>query len=97
MEDIKYPVITVNGEEIKAKNPKAIVWRRINDFSFSKSDDIVEDMADLIALTFNDERVTKDIIMENVDLQDITKLYKECCKYVMGIFINAMDEIGKNV
>lgn len=97
MEDIKYPVITVNGEEIKAKNPKAIVWRKMNEFSFSKSEDIVEDMADLIALTFNDERVTKDVIMDSVDLKDVTVLYKECCRYVMGIFINAMDEIGKNV
>lgn len=90
------PKIVINGKEIVAGNPKAIVWRHMSDFSFSEADDVVLDMSKLIAETFNREDVNSDVILENVDLQDITALYRDCCSYVLNIFTAAMENIGKN-
>lgn len=97
MEEIKHPVIVVDGVEVKAGNPKAKVWREMNEFSFTNSDDIVIDMAGLIAQTFNKPEITQEVVLENVDLAGITALYKECCGYVLAIFTNAMENLSKNV
>ena len=91
------PKIVIDGKEIVVGNPKAIVWRHMSDFSFSEADDVVLDMSKLIAETFNRTDVTTEVILENVDLQDITALYRDCCSYVLGIFTTAMENIGKNV
>ena len=96
METIYYPVITVDGKEIKAGNPKAKVWREMNDFSFAAEDDVVDGMVDLIAQTFNKTEVTKEVIYDNVPLSEIADLYKTCCAYVLGIFTTAMENLSKN-
>ena len=97
METVLYPVIVVDGVEIKAGNPKAKVWREMNEFSFTNADDIVLEMADLIAQTFNKPEITQEVVLDNVDLDGITKLYKDCCSYVLAIFTNAMENLSKNV
>ena len=93
---VYYPVITINGVEIKAGSPKARVWREMNEFSFSAADDVVDGMVDLIVKTFNKPEITADTVYENVELGDIVKLYKTCCNYVLGIFTEAMENISKN-
>ena len=92
--------IKIWNEVIYPQKPKAFVWRKIMEFDEKRFNDESIDMCEyidtyalVIAEVFSDERVTKDRILENIDLDDILPLYNDCYRYVASLITAKMKQI----
>jgi len=75
------PSIEIQGKKYTMQEPKAKMWRTWTQFDQEKREfattDFVDKHAELIASVFPEE-VTPELILEEIDLSDILKLYNEC-------------------
>lgn len=76
--------IVINGKKHYPGKPKAKVWRELMEFEDSRGKiDIetinfeVEKYANIIAKAFSNHEVTKELILEFIDLEDIIPLYSK--------------------
>lgn len=98
---MKIPTITVDGKIYKPKCPKAKVWRRVLTFQQHEKDiqaeDYMEEMAEVIAEAFGNENVTKESILNNIDLMDMRDLFSDVFIWFVALLNGKMEEIPKNV
>ena len=93
--------IKIGNEVIYPQKPKAYVWRKIMEFDEKRFSDAsiddaceyIDSYATIIADVFSDSKVTKDSILENIDLDDILPLYNDCYRYVASLITAKMKQI----
>ncbi len=101
MSNLKIPQLIVNGIVYKPKSPKARVWRKIMEFNENELNipaiDYIDKMAEVIALAFGNEEITKDIILDNVDLSKMRAFFSDIFVWFVAQLNGKMEEIPKNV
>ena len=95
--------IKIGKEIIKAKSPKASVWREFEKFDSERANLINECEAkmgewiychaEIIAKVFANEKVTADTIMDNVAVEDIVPLYRDCYAYLVSLISAKLKQI----
>lgn len=80
--------IKINGKIHKPSKPKAGIWRQIMMFHETRTDiptvDFIDAHAEIIAIVFANENVTKELILENIDIDEIVPLYLECFEWIIN-------------
>lgn len=98
MEKVNAPKIVIDGKTYQAKKPKARFWREIMAFDDSipslTTVEFIDQMAGIIALAFKD--LTADEILDNVELDDIRKIYADLYKWVLWLLNSKMETLPKN-
>ncbi len=95
--------IFIDGEEITAKSPKAKIWREYEKFDNERMELLenldsnvgmwLEAHAEIIAKVFNDDRITAESILDNVNIDDIVPLYKDCYWYLVGLISSKLKKL----
>lgn len=102
------PTITVDGKTIKAKNPKTKLWRKIVEFNkkykdkdaedFNRDLEQYEDMLQLMADCFSDDRVTPEMVEDAIDLDDFLPAFYKYTGWVAWVITAKLKSgnTGKN-
>lgn len=89
------PVIKIDGKEYKAKKPKARAWRELMKFDENKkdikTDEFIDKHAELIASLFED--LSADDILDNVDIDDILKIYHDVFLWITELISSKLSVI----
>jgi hypothetical protein len=93
---MEIPKIKMNGEIVKPQPPKAKVWREVMRFDEIKKDidfaDFIDAHAEIIALVFGGS-ITKEIILENLEIEDIVPTYRKCYRWVLDLLTSKLEKI----
>lgn len=78
VDSVDIPQITVRGKVYKMpKKPKMIVWRRLLEFEEGQRNgeiagqQALDEMYEIVAVAFNSEEITSEIVEANIDLEDL--------------------------
>ena len=98
----KAPEFFIDNEKYVLPRPKVKTWRSILRFDEAIDDVLIVDMYDAyaqeLAEIFDDKKLTKEMILENVAPAEIVNTYSECFKYVYSIINESMEKMPvKNV
>ena len=98
----KAPKLEIDGKTYVLPRPKVKTWRSILRFDEAIEDVLIVDMYDAyaaeLAEIFDDEKLTKEMILENIAPAAIVNTYSACFKYVYSIINESMEKMPvKNV
>ena len=97
----KAPEIFIDNEKYVLPRPKVKTWRSILRFDEAIEDVLIVDMYDAyaqeLAEIFDDKKLTKEMILENVAPAAIVNTYSECFKFVYSVINESMEKMPKIV
>ena len=98
----KAPKLEIDNEKYVLPRPKVKTWRSILRFDEAIEDVLISDMYEAyaaeLAEIFDNEKLTKEVILENVAPAAIVNTYSECFKFVYSIINESMEKMPvKNV
>lgn len=91
------PSIEINGETIYADEKiKMRVWREYLKVTTEKDSDSIADLIlnaiDIICIIFNNEKVTKESIDENLPVDEVIPLFKKCNEFMQKLTFSKLAE-----
>lgn len=90
------PELVINQKKYKAVPPKARAWRDFitfeEDVERIPAKDFMDRMAALIAEVFPEE-ITSDVILDNIPINEIKKLYRDSFRYVIGLVYGKLEQL----
>jgi D-serine dehydratase len=90
------PELVINQKKYKAVPPKARAWRDFIVFEENvdsiPAKDFMDRMAALIADVFPEE-ITADVILDNIPINEIKKLYRDSSRYVIGLVYGKLEQL----
>ena len=97
----KAPKLEIDGKTYVLPRPKVKTWRSILRFDEAIEDVLIVDMYDAyaqeLAEIFEDKKLTKEMILENIAPAAIVNTYSECFKFVYSVINESMEKMPKNV
>jgi hypothetical protein len=85
------PSILVNGKKITLPKPKIKLWRQLIAFSEKQNngeldaEETFDVMLDIVVGAFNHPDITKDVIEENLDMDDLNAIFVHIKSHVQGL------------
>lgn len=83
------PKINLSGKFIEMPKPTAAIWRKVMEFDSTRNDvmlaDLVDDYGAIIALAFG---ISKDELIDNIDIEDILPAYNDVITYLMNLVVS---------
>ena len=83
------PKIILNGKTYTAAKPKAKLWREMIKFTntfkekdISRDDGALDQIFELISITFKNQEVTPEVIENELDLDELMPKFTEICEWV---------------
>lgn len=91
------PEIIIDDKKYVPVKPKAKVWRAVVELEDNKQKiknaEIIDEYARVIALVFGIPEITKDCILDNIDLDEIKPLYYICANWVIDQINSKIEQI----
>lgn len=96
---MKLPQFEINGVTYTMKKPKARDWA-----AYAKFDDVrqkiplteyIDKICEFIATQFDGD-LTADFLLDNLFLEEVQKIYRECSTYFWNMLTGKFEEIEKN-
>ena len=91
------PKINLSGKIIEMPKPTAAIWRKVMEFHPTRNDvmlaDLVDDYGAIIALAFG---ISKDELIDNIDIEDILPAYDDVITYLMNLVVSKFGNNKKN-
>ena len=95
---MKLPIIEINGVKHEMKKPKARDWSAYAKFEDARKKipliEYVDKLCEFLATQF--EGVTADDLLDNLELGEVQKIYRECSTYFWDMLTGKFEEIEKN-
>lgn len=95
---MKLPEIEINGVKYAMKKPKARDWSAYAKFEGERKNipliEYVDKLCEFLATQF--EGVTADDLLDNLELGEVQKTYRECSTYFWDMLTGKFEEIEKN-
>ena len=93
---MKKPALIINNKTYEPRELKARIWRKILEFDESKKDllsvDFIDKHAEIISMIFP---VSTDDILDNLNLEDILKVYNDCLTYILQLIGSKLEIANK--
>lgn len=91
------PSIKINDEVIYAnENMKMRTWRQYLKATTEKDSDSIADLIlnaiDIIVIVFNNPKVTKETIDENLSVDEVIPLFKKCNEFMQKLTFSKLSE-----
>ncbi len=93
------PMVTVNGKKITLPKPKIKLWRELIKFNEEKESGQLGDLEvfdatiDLVVLAFNNPAVTREVIEEAFDIEELTACFEHITKQVMAVAASKVAQV----
>jgi len=97
LEKNEIPSIKIDNEVIYAnENIKMKVWRQYLKATTENNSDSIADLIlnaiDIIVIVFNNPKVTKETIDENLAVDEVIPLFKKCNEFVQKLTFSKLSE-----
>jgi len=85
------PQITINGKKYTMPKPKIKLWRLMVKFHEAQqngeltTDSMFDEMINLVVAAFKNQDVTAEAVEENVDFEELAKLFNYIGSHVNGV------------
>jgi|GEM_PF-1031263 len=75
------PSITIKNKKYTMPKPKIKLWRHLIKFSESQAsgeldgEKVLDEIIDIVAIAFNNAEITKEVIEENIDFEELGNVF----------------------
>lgn len=97
------PQITINGKTYRMpKKPKMNLWRHLVKFEEDQrtgeiqGQQVLDEMYNLVAIAFNNEEVTGEVVEANFDFEEIINVFTYIREYVKKLAALKIAQLPKN-
>lgn len=92
------PTITIEGKNYEMPKPKCGMWRKLILFDKENNEvfaeNYIEKRCEFLGEIYG---VPADILLDNLYLEEVGKLYRETTSYIIGQLSSKLAEVTKNV
>lgn len=91
MSKVEAPVLTINDIPYKMTDPKSRVWREVT--KLQEEEPSIDNWAKIIAISFSNNDITEDDVLDNVRISELMPLSLACVNYVNALVNEKLENV----